>query len=135
MSHRAIVVTGWRDAIEPVHGRFIRDKLREARGPNVKFLFQGEARGVDRIAKRWAMNAGVVVRSHRANWGYFGAAAGPIRNMKMIEAAIAEFGLNGVIGVAFPHASSIGTLHCISKFEQLGVTFVRYELWTPETVR
>lgn len=135
MSHKAIVVTGWRDALEPVHGRFIRDRLREARGPTVKYLFHGDARGVDRIAKTWAAHAGLTVRAHKANWGYFGASAGPIRNMKMVEAAIAEFGREGVLGVAFPHVSSIGTLHCISKFEQLGVTFKCHELWTPKTVR
>jgi hypothetical protein len=124
---RALIVTGWRDATDEDR-TFIEEKLRACRGSFVKALFDGGARGVDSIARAWGKRTGLLPRTHKANWAFFGPSAGPVRNFKMVQAAVAEFSANQLLGVAFPHKSSIGTFDCISKFEHFHIHYVKYEL-------
>lgn len=48
-------------------------------------VIQGEARGVDRMAKNWADFMSVPVVSFPADWDKYGKLAGPIRNLQMIQ--------------------------------------------------
>lgn len=54
---------------------------------HISELHHGDARGADRLAQQWALEKGVPSRAHRADWAQFGKAAGPIRNVVMLEAA------------------------------------------------
>jgi hypothetical protein len=48
-------------------------------------VIQGEARGADKLAKKWAEFINVPVVSFPANWALYGTLAGPIRNLQMIQ--------------------------------------------------
>jgi hypothetical protein len=48
-------------------------------------VIQGEARGADKLAKKWAEFINVPVVSFPANWALYGNLAGPIRNLQMIQ--------------------------------------------------
>jgi hypothetical protein len=48
-------------------------------------VIQGEARGADKTARRWAEIVKVPVVSFPANWALYGNLAGPIRNLQMIQ--------------------------------------------------
>lgn len=53
-------------------------------GP-VGLLIEGEARGADSLAKRWAYDRGIPVAPFAADWEAYGKRAGPIRNRKMLK--------------------------------------------------
>ena len=131
MDARCIVVTGWREATVETHGTFILEKLAAVRTTKTTALYDGCARGVDNIAHIWAKSQKLATRRFRANWAYYGGAAGPARNGQMIKAAIEDFGTVNILGVAFPHPSSVGTIDCMTKFERLGIRYVKFDLWTP----
>jgi hypothetical protein len=48
-------------------------------------VIQGEARGADKLAKKWAEFINVPVVSFPANWALYGNLAGTIRNLQMIQ--------------------------------------------------
>lgn len=50
---------------------------------DVRLIF-GEAKGTDRMAKRWAINNGLSWKQYTAKWKEYGKAAGPIRNKWMV---------------------------------------------------
>lgn len=49
-------------------------------------IMQGTARGVDRLAKQWAVENGLIPMDRPANWK-LGKMAGPIRNIQMMDEA------------------------------------------------
>lgn len=49
-------------------------------------VIQGGATGADALAKAWAKAQGVGVVQHDADWKTYGYAAGPRRNVEMLEA-------------------------------------------------
>jgi hypothetical protein len=51
----------------------------------VTSMVHGGARGADSLAGDWAYVRGIAVTVYRAQWGVHGLAAGPIRNMQMLE--------------------------------------------------
>ena len=51
----------------------------------VSVVIQGGATGADALAKKWAEDNGIPCIEVRANWKYYGAAAGPIRNDWMLR--------------------------------------------------
>lgn len=57
----------------------------ERSGWEVTEVIEGDYAGVDRLAKRWAVEHGVPYRDFPADWTRFGTAAGPIRNGEMAE--------------------------------------------------
>jgi len=48
-------------------------------------LTQGGARGVDTIARDWAMNKKIPTKTYLAKWRQHGKAAGPKRNKQMLD--------------------------------------------------
>ena len=62
--------------------------------------------GADAIADRWARRRDYEPEVHPADWARWGKGAGPMRNVKMVEA-----GADMCIG--FLRDSSKGTLHCL----------------------
>lgn len=48
-------------------------------------LVEGEAKGVDSIAKEWAISKGFELEAHRPDWKRYGRGAGIIRNKEMVD--------------------------------------------------
>jgi len=48
-------------------------------------VIEGGARGVDEIARKWAISRGVERERYDADWDRFKRAAGPIRNREMAD--------------------------------------------------
>jgi hypothetical protein len=90
-----VLVTGSRDWKDegPIH-RVMQTLWSVATNAGETFiLVEGMARGADSIARKW-MNERHLdqnVRSFAADWAYYGAAAGPIRNQKMLDATNPDF--------------------------------------------
>jgi len=51
----------------------------------VSLVISGTAKGADRLGEKWAKSNGVPVERYPAQWSRYGAAAGPIRNQKMLD--------------------------------------------------
>jgi hypothetical protein len=79
-----VLVFGGRDFIDEKFIFRVLDKLHVEYGP-FTCLVEGEARGVDTIAKKWAKKCGLKVKKHPANWKLYGKAAGAIRNQEMLD--------------------------------------------------
>ena len=81
----------------------------------------GEARGADTLGKRWATENSIPVKSFKAEWGKYGAGAGPRRNAEMAVAAD--------LVVAFYDGSSRGTTNMLDNaFKQGKKTIVVHYL-------
>ena len=57
-----------------------------AKLPAGTIIIEGEARGADTIAREEALALGLSVKRFPADWAHFGRAAGPIRNLAMLNA-------------------------------------------------
>ena len=75
-------------------------------------LVEGEARGVDTIARTWAERHGYEVEKHPADWKTHGKAAGFIRNELMVKAC--DFCL------ILWDGQSHGTMNSLSHCKRLG---------------
>ena len=65
---------------------FLCDTLEDIRMKHPDMLIiQGEARGADSLARKWAEIVQVPVLSFRADWVRYGRSAGPVRNLQMIQ--------------------------------------------------
>jgi hypothetical protein len=60
-------------------------RIARLRGLYVAEVVCGEADGIDKAGKRWAIKNGVPVKSFEADWGQFGKKAGYLRNEQMGE--------------------------------------------------
>lgn len=110
-----ILVCGGRDFDDVARIYRALDHLHQTFG--ITFLIEGDARGADRIAGRWAKENGVEHHPEPADWDQYDNAAGPIRNKKMLT-----FDIEGV--VAFPGGS--GTRDMIKQS-----TNARLNVWQP----
>lgn len=78
-------------------------------------IIQGGANGADRLAREWCMRQpGCHLINEPAEWSKWGAAAGPIRNRKMLELHKPD------LVIAFPGGS--GTAHMAKIAREAGVT-------------
>ena len=116
-----IVVTGGRELAWPL--AHIEAQLLAVAGHRfIAALFHGNARGADALADQVARRLGWPVRPVLAQWSRFGVSAGPIRNRKMLSAALALARslepAGGVILLAFPGGK--GTEHCRREARKLG---------------
>lgn len=75
-------------------------------------IIQGGASGADWLAKNWALKNDTLCVTVYADWDTYGKAAGPMRNLKMIN----DFP-NAII-VAFPGGK--GTANCIANAVESG---------------
>lgn len=83
----------------------------------IDMLVEGGQTGADRFAREWAISRGIPHHTEEADWGYYGRAAGPIRNNKMLL----DWHVDGV--VAF--RGDRGTRDMTSKAEAAGVPVYR----------
>jgi len=96
-----VIVTGsrhWTDVAEVERALL--------RLPRDAVIVHGAARGLDAIAARVAVEQGLTVEAHPADWGSHGRAAGPIRNQAMVDLGVDEC-------LAFPLPDSVGTWDCV----------------------
>lgn len=88
------------------HTKSVIDQL-EKLDPKRDTIVHGAGRGLDAMAGYWAKRLGFQVEAHPAEWDRYGKAAGPIRNLAMVESGID-------LVVAFPKGESRGTRHTMA---------------------
>jgi len=81
-------------------------------------IIEGEARGVDSIARAYAERRGLDVLSFPAQWDKYGKSAGPIRNAQMLKEGLPE------LVIAFRGPNSRGTQNMIDQSTKAGVPVV-----------
>lgn len=104
-----VIVTGGRDYSDVEKIRQVLNLL------DVDLLIHGACSGADTLAKEWGDYHGVKQHSFpvtEAEWNKIGKSAGPIRNIRMLEAYP-----NAVL-VAFPGGK--GTANCITEAKKRG---------------
>lgn len=79
---------------------------------DVTHIIEGGARGADNLARQWALNKGILITTHPAQWKHYGKSAGARRNLEMLQE-------KPDLVVAFPGGR--GTAHMISIARQAGV--------------
>lgn len=67
-----------------VHSQ-ITEFVRSLNLPQPPILVEGEARGVDTIAKHYALSQGWQIEPYPADWEHLGKVAGFIRNKQMVK--------------------------------------------------
>jgi hypothetical protein len=113
MKHRLLVCGGRDYADAAFLFRTLDDLHREHQ---FREFMQGGARGADALAKDWAMTHPDIVRFEcKPDWKKFGAAAGPIRNQRMLE-------WPPDIVVAF--AGGKGTADMVGRARAAGITVI-----------
>lgn len=112
-----VVVTGSRDWTDRNRVYAVLDAVE----PDL--VFEGGAKGADRLARDWCDNRGVQCVEVPALWGAEGKSAGSRRNKAMLHLArqIASVNHDDLIVVAFPLPQSKGTTMMVSHARQKGV--------------
>lgn len=82
--------------------------------PGEDCIVEGCARGADRLAELYALNARIHLEHHPANWEAYGRRAGAYRNVEMLDSGIA-------VVAAFWDGKSRGTRHTIAEAESRGI--------------
>jgi len=93
---------------------------------NPDLVIHGGAAGADALAGRWANEHGVTCIVVPALWGSLGTRAGSVRNIQMLEIARdLQFQRKAsLVLLAFPASDSIGTKHCMTSAEKMGIVVV-----------
>lgn len=114
-----ILVCGSRDVDEAqfAGASIFLDGLAVAHMPNLD-LVHGQAAGADTLAHRWAVQYGVTVHRHPADWSTHGRAAGPIRNQLMLDSHDVDLVL---AVVSKPLRESRGTADMVHRARQAGI--------------
>lgn len=77
----------------------------------------GDARGADKLAAMVAMDFGMPVEVHEADWKGLGRSAGPHRNQEMVDAG-------ADLLLAFPGGR--GTADCVRRAQAAGIPMLAY---------
>jgi hypothetical protein len=118
LAHRSVVIVaaGGRDLSWPQE-RIASALLQRSGGRAVHLLLHGGARGADQAIGRAAHQLGWAVQSLPAEWGRYGRSAGPIRNRRLLEQALAEAQAHtspvfsaSVLVIAFPGGAGTASL-------------------------
>lgn len=81
-------------------------------------VIEGEARGADTLARKYAEGRGLDVLPYPALWELHGKAAGPIRNTQMLKEGKPD------LVVAFRGPNSRGTQNMINQARKAGIETV-----------
>ena len=98
------------------------DRLLAARGPFER-LIHGGARGVDRIAGKWAREHGVLEWDFLPEWHRAGTHDGSVRNQRMIEEAHPE------LVIAFP--GGLGTADMVERAKAARIEVIETAILPP----
>ena len=79
----------------------------------IKVVVSGRANGADKLGERWAMENGIEVDIHKADWARYKRGAGPRRNAEMAEVSD--------VAVGFWDGKSSGTGGMIKICKGVGV--------------
>jgi YspA, cpYpsA-related SLOG family len=111
---RVLVCGGrdWRNA-ETIESAL--NSLHAGRGPFAR-LMHGGARGVDRIAGRWARKNGILEWDFLPEWHRAGTPDGPARNQRMIAEGAPD------LVVAFP--GGLGTADMVDRAKAAGIEVI-----------
>lgn len=85
--------------------------------PPNSVIIHGNCRGVDTIANEMAIKHGHLVNDFSAQWGIYGAAAGPIRNGEMLKYGNPEL----VVAFHDDLKHSKGTKDMIRQAKEVGI--------------
>ncbi len=110
-----VLVCGGRDVQDAELIESTLERLRAARGP-FDCLILGGARGVDRIAGKWARKNGVLEWDFLPEWHRAGTHDGAVRNQRMIAEALPE------LVIAFPGGN--GTADMVERAKAAGVEVI-----------
>ncbi|HDZ37294.1 MAG TPA: DUF2493 domain-containing protein [Marinobacter sp.] len=113
-----VLVYGGRDFTRTTTAYRALDALHKKIGIDV--VIEGDARGADRIAGFWARKNQIENRKFpikQIEWNLYGAAAGPIRNQKMLDEGKPEY------AVEFPGGR--GTADMATRLEKAGIEIYR----------
>jgi len=95
MKPKAIIVCGCRDWAD--YDAIWQALRRRAERHGEFTVIHGAARGADRLSGQAGRNQALPVVEFPADWKNHGPAAGPIRNQAMLDAALNDFNLLGVL--------------------------------------
>ena len=101
-------------------GRHYKDKMRvfvELNALRPDSIIQGGCTGPDRFANEWALGNNLPSMTFYADWKHEGAAAGPIRNQRMLDEGKPD------IVLAFPGKS--GTADMVKRAAASGVRVIQ----------
>ena len=87
------------------------------RKKKIGLLIEGGAKGADEIAWDYARLLGIPTATFEANWEQHGKAAGPIRNMAMLQYGKPDL----VLAFHKKLVKSKGTKHCVEQARKLGI--------------
>ena len=123
MKRKRVIVAGSRTFID----RYVLEDALDGLYANKHIrVVCGEAKGADRMGKRWAKSRGIPVKSFPADWDNRGKSAGPKRNSGMAEYAHAL--------VAFWDGRSRGTADMINKALdrklEIHICLLGLDIWT-----
>ena len=107
-----VLVCGGRDFDDEALLTKILDELNELH--HFTALIEGDARGADQLAGKWAEARGIEHLVFPANWKKYRAAAGPIRNKQMLDEGMPD------LVIAFPGGK--GTANMIQQALDKGVS-------------
>jgi YspA, cpYpsA-related SLOG family len=113
-----ILVTGSREWTDNMLVYTMLDGARNDTPHDQIVLVHGGARGVDRIAARYADSMDWGVETHIPSWEKYGKRAGILRNMAMVDAG-------ADVCVAFILNESRGATHCAAYAESKGIPVIR----------
>jgi hypothetical protein len=82
---------------------------------DIRTIIEGEARGADTLARKYAERHEIHVLAFPAQWDKHGKAAGPIRNAQMLREGQPE------LVVAFRGPNSRGTQNMIDQAQKAGI--------------
>lgn len=97
-----VLICGGRDFTDKALLEQELDRLNKQHGP-FTMVIEGEQRGADILARRWAEARGIEVDPYPANWSY-GPAAGPMRNERMLKQGKPD------MVIAFPGGRGTGNM-------------------------
>lgn len=109
-----VIIAGSRSLADPA---FVSEAIRTS-GFKVTEIVSGGARGIDRLAKAWAMQNDAAYKEFLPDWEKYGRGAGPVRNKCMAEYADAL--------IAIWDGSSKGTGDMVAKALKLGLRIFVY---------
>src|SRR5207245_2140344 len=113
------IIAGSRRLADPALVEFAMDQAA-ADGIIPTVVLCGEARGVDRLGRRWAEARGIPVESFPANWRRYRRGAGGRRNQEMAEKAEAL--------VAIWDGVSKGTADMIRRARERGLKLAEFRI-------
>ena len=88
-------------------------------------IVEGGAKGVDRMARDYAITKGYYLKEFPADWEKNGKAAGPIRNSEMVDYVK---GMEHRAAVFFWDGKSRGTGDCLMKADKAEIVYEIYRI-------